>query len=471
MMKQFWAWLAHRSAKFAGIPLRDPALVALLGRQPTESGIDVTQESMLGVSAVWAAVRTISESIGSLPVGLFTVQDSKRVEAANHPVHRLISEEPNPDMGPMVFHELMQANALMHGSGYALIERDSSKNPIALWPLPPAQVTPDRDDAGRPFYHFSARFADEKDEDYPASEIVQVLGPSLDGLTGYSLVQLAAESLGLTIALDRYASSYFGRNASPGGMIEHPSDLSEQAKQRLRESWERMHRGPGNQHRVAVLDEGMKWVNTESKPNENQMIESRQHQVREVARWFNMPPHMLRDLVQATFSNIEHQALEYLVYTLRPWLVKWRQEYSRKLLRREERGAFVVDHDVRSMMKTDVQSKYNAYQVGRQVGWLSLNDILREENMPLLPAEIGDLHLMPQNMAVLETPDRNVKTVDVELLDKAVAFLGKMKDQAKNPVRAEDAKAVLCIALQGLTDEEVAGVLRLLKNAGIVGGD
>lgn len=401
-MQSFWKWLARRSAKYAGIPLRDPALVALFGDQPSEAGVDVTEMTALNCSAVWAAVNVISQTVASLPVLTYRLDgDTGRLYDYEHPVHRLMQDEPNPEMTPMQFFETLQAHALTWGNGYAEIEWDGSM-PVALWPITPDRVIPMReDDAARTLYYEVLDDNHSEPRRMKPGDVLHVPGLSFDGNKGYSVVRQARECLGLCLATERYGASFFGRGSMPGGVLKHPGELKEPAKKNLRESWSMLHQGPANAHRVAILDEGMTWEAVGLPPEDSQFLQTRLFQISEVARWFNIPPHLLRDLTHATFSNIEHQGLDFLIYTLRPWLVRWQQEIRRKLFALPERRTYRVDHKVSDILKADTVARYNAYKVGRDGGWLTLNDILRAEDMDTIDGVEGDQRLMPANMLVM----------------------------------------------------------------------
>jgi HK97 family phage portal protein len=466
-MQRAARWLIKRAAKYAGIPLRDPALVAMLGNVPTAAGMDIDEASAMNCSAVWQAINLLSSSVASLPVQVFDYESSGEDDdqsiATNHPVYRLLNRQPNPDMTPFTFHEIGTAHALSWGNGYSYIERvedTPDAPPVALWPMMPNQVTPARrPGTGDIYYEFRAIYEGEKDQEYKPWEVLHVPGLGFDGVKGYPVIQLARESLGLTLAAERYGASFFGRGSIPGGFISHPTDLKDTAKANLRESWEEMHRGPDNAHRVAILDEGMEFKPIGIPPEDAQFLQTRQFQVVEVARWFNVPPHMLRDLSQATFSNIEHQGIDFLVYSLRPWLLRWQQEYRRKLFSDSEQAKYYVDHDTHKLLMTDVATRYKAYRDGREGGWLTLNNINRKENLPRLPKEIGDVRLQPLNMTVAGSGN----PIDPNLIASTLDVIRNMK-----PVSKQLAKAILEASLAHAEDNLIRGLLDKLGSEGIL---
>lgn len=412
-----------RAAKYAGIPLRDPALVALLGNQPTAAGVDVDESSAMGISAFWQGVTLIASNVASMPVALHDGPD----EIPNDPLHQLLSVSPNDRMTPFVFFETVQGHAITWGNGYARIDReaDAPDAPIsALVPLPPNQTTPELDqETGEPIYRFQAHYPGEVDRILEPWEVVHIPGFGYDGLKGYPVVQLARESLGLGMAQERHGAAFFGRGCALGGILEVPDELemTDKARKNLRESFELLHRGPDNAHRVAILENGVKWIQTSIPPEDAQFLQSRQFQVVEVARWLNIPPHLLRDLTHATFSNIEHQGIDFLLYTLRPWLIRWAQELRRKLLPKKRRARCTFRHKTRSLLLTDITARYNAYNVGRNAGFLTINDINKEEGLPLLPPELGESRLIPANMRAVDGTGQDVLVGPANDHDRASA--------------------------------------------------
>jgi HK97 family phage portal protein len=392
--------IAKRAAKFAGIPLRDPALVALLGRTPASSGIDVDEAKALNFSAVWCAVNLISGTVASLPINVYKRSGKGFEEVLNHPIARLLQMAPNVEMTPFIFFETLQAHMLTYGNCYAKIERDTDGNIVNLWPVMPNQIEPNRTDDGKLCYEFHAHYEGEQDETIFPEDLLHVPGLGFDGIRGYGVIELARDSVGLGLACEEHGGRFFGNGSVPGGIIEHPTELGEQGIKNLRESWEQVHRGVDQSNRIAILEEGASYKTVGLSPEDSQFLQTRQFQVIEIARWFNIPPHMLRDLSNASFSNIEHQGIDFLTYTLRPWLIKWCQEINRKLFRPAERMAFSVSHNTHELLQTDGATRFQMYQTGRYSGIFTLNDILRRERMKPIDGPEGDVRLMPENMSV-----------------------------------------------------------------------
>ncbi len=455
-------WAVKRAAKYAGVPLRDPALVAMLGQMPATSGVDVTEYTAMNCSAVWAAVNIISSSTASLPKVL---KDGKFHIQEKHRVHRALNRSPNSDMIPFNFTETLQGHALTWGNGYAEIEREDDF--LALWPITPNRVTEQRADNGELVYLVQPDDGESgPSEVIPARDMLHISGLGFDGVRGYSVIQLARESIGLAIATERFGASYFGRGALPGGIISHPGDLSKKSRKNLRETWELLHRGPDNAHRVAILDEGMKWQQIGLPPEDSQFLQTRQFGVLEIARWFNVPPHMLRDLSAATFSNIENQGIDFLTYTLRPWLVKWAQECHRKLLTPEEQETYHVDHLVNELLRTDTDSRYRAYGSGLDHGHLTVNDVLRAERMPEIGA-VGDKRIVPANMDILGEPRRAMPVpLDPAAMDAAINLLKNL-----TPVTWDLAHEMLAAVQPGVSETFLDAMCAKLRSLHVIVGD
>ena len=212
---------------------------------------------------------------------------------------------------------------------------------------------------------------------------------------------MAKNAVGMTLATEEYGASFFANGANPGGVLEHPGILKDPSK--VRESWNQVYQGTNNSHKVAVLEEGMSYKTIGIPPNEAQFLETRKFQINEIARLYRIPPHMVGDLEKSSFSNIEQQSLEFVKYTLDPWVVRFEQAFQKALLLPDEKKNYFIKFNVDGLLRGDYQSRMNGYAIGRQNGWLSTNDIRRLEDMnPLSKEEGGDLYLVNGNMTKLE---------------------------------------------------------------------
>lgn len=264
---------------------------------------------------------------------------------------------------------------------------------MALYPLMPDKMTVERTEKGELFYLYS------KDGiSYPlrSDEVLHIPGLGFDGLVGYSPIAMAKNAIGMAIATEEYGAKFFANGANPGGVLEHPGVVKDPSK--IRESWNAVYQGSGNAHRVAVLEEGMKFQSIGIPPEQAQFLETRKFQLNEIARIFRIPPHMVGDLEKSSFSNIEQQSLEFVMYTLDPWVIRWEQAIQRALLSTDEKKKYFVKFNVNGLLRGDYQSRMQGYAVGRQNGWLSADDIRELEDMNKLPDGIGERYLVNGNM-------------------------------------------------------------------------
>jgi HK97 family phage portal protein len=389
---------ALRSFWVTGISARDPVLAKFFGPGPTISGESVSEFTALNVSAVWAAVQSIAGSIASLPLIHYKrLPTGGKTRFTESRLHRVLHDELNPEMSAMVGRETLQGHVLLWGNCYAEIQRNDLGQVVALWPIEPHRVTPRRRSPDGPIEY---RVLNESGGTVtiPADRMFHIPGLGFDGIEGHSVVSKARQTIGLAMATERFGSTFFGQGTWFGGALSHPRSLSQTARKNLETSLRERHESAAQAHKFVLLEEGMTWTNTTMPLDDAQFLQTRRFQIVEIARWFNMPPHKLRDLERATFSNIEQQSIEWVVDTLRPWLVRWEQEINRKLIAPLERRQQFAEHLVDALLRGDQATRFGAYAVGRQWGWLSANDVLELENRNPLSAAEGDTYLVPANM-------------------------------------------------------------------------
>ena len=373
----------------------------------SNSGKIVNERTAMQTTAVYSCVRILSEAIASLPVHLYRYTDTGKERVYNHPLYYLLHDEPNPEMTSFVFRETLMSHLLIWGNAYAQIIRDGGGRVLGLYPLLPDKVEVDRDGKGELYYVYN-RYSDENPNFgeygrvYLAPEdVLHIPGLGFDGLVGYSPIAMAKNAVGMTLACEEYGAGFFENGATPGGVLEHPGVLKDPAK--VRESWHAVYGGSKNAGKVAVLEEGMKYQQIGIPPEEAQFLETRKFQVDEIARLYRIPPHMVGDLDKSSFSNIEQQSLEFVKYTLDPWVIRWEQSLQKALLLPQEKREYFVKLNVDGLLRGDYQSRMTGYSVGRQNGWLSANDIREMEDMNPIPAEEGgDLYLVNGNLCKLE---------------------------------------------------------------------
>ena len=371
----------------------------------TTSGKAVTERSAMQMTAVYSCVRILAEAIAGLPVHLYRYTGAGGKEKAlDHPLYLLLHDEPNPEMSSFVFRETLMTHLLLWGNAYAQIIRNGRGEVIALYPLMPNKMTVDRDDTGQLYYKYyrSSDEAGGKNETVvlPPSDVLHIPGLGFDGLVGYSPIAMAKNAIGLAIATEEYGAKFFANGAAPSGVLEHPGTIKD--PQRVREAWQSQFGGSQNSGKIAVLEEGMKYTPISISPEQAQFLETRKFQINEIARIFRVPPHMVGDLEKSSFSNIEQQSLEFVKYTLDPWVIRWEQSIQRTLLTSEEKKTYFVKFNVEGLLRGDYQSRMNGYATARQNGWMSANDIRELENLDRIPTEEGgDLYLINGNMLPL----------------------------------------------------------------------
>ena len=371
------------------------------------SGKRVNERSSMQMTAVYSCVRILSEAVASLPLHFYEYgENGSKVKAINHPLYRILHDEPNPEMTSFVFRETLMTHLLLWGNAYAQVIRNGKGEVVALYPLMPDRMKVDRDEHGALYYEYQV-----SQDDAPTNkgssvkltpeEVMHIPGLGFDGLVGYSPIAMAKNAIGLAIAAEEYGSKFYANGAAPSGVLEHPGTLKDPSK--VRDSWSQTFGGSANSHKVAVLEEGMKYTPISISPNEAQFLETRKFQIDEIARIFRVPPHMVGDLEKSSFSNIEQQSLEFVKYTLDPWVSRWEQNMMRSLLSEEEKKKYFIKFNVDGLLRGDYQSRMNGYATARQNGWMSANDIRELENLDRIPAELGgDLYLINGNMTKLE---------------------------------------------------------------------
>lgn len=385
----------------------------LFGR--TSSGKTVNERTALQTTAVYACVRILSETIASLPLHVYRYTEGGKAKDTEHVLYTLLHDEPNPDMTSFVFRETLMSHLLIWGNAYSQILRDRSGQVIGLYPLLPDQMSVHRSEKGKLYYVYNRYEEDNPNFQEKGSivlsqeEVLHIPGLGFDGLIGYSPIALAKNAVGMTLACEEYGASFFGNGANPGGVLEHPGILKDPGK--VRDSWNAVYQGTRNAHKVAVLEEGMSYKQIGIPPEEAQFLETRKFQINEIARLFRIPPHMVGDLEKSSFSNIEQQSLEFVKYTLDPWVVRFEQALKKSLLLPEEKKTHFIKFNVDGLLRGDYQSRMNGYAIGRQNGWLSTNDIRElEELNPIPPEEGGDLYLINGNMTKLKDAGGFMKT-------------------------------------------------------------
>ena len=373
----------------------------------SSAGKNVNERSAMQMTAVYACVRILSEAIAGLPLHMYRYKDEGGKEKAiDHTLYHLLHDEPNPEMTSFVFRETLMTHLLLWGNAYAQIIRNGKGEVIALYPLMPNRMEVNRDSNGMLYYVYQKSSDDAPTMEGSSvilspSEVLHVPGLGFDGLVGYSPIAMAKNAIGLSMAAEEYGAKFYANGAAPSGVLEHPGVLKDPAK--VRDSWNAAFGGSSNSHKVAVLEEGLKYTPISISPNEAQFLETRKFQIDEIARIFRVPPHMVGDLEKSSFSNIEQQSLEFVKYTLDPWVVRWEQSLSRALLSETEKKSYFFKFNLEGLLRGDYQSRMQGYSIGIQNGFMCPNDVRELENLDLIPDELGgNKYMVNGNMVDLK---------------------------------------------------------------------
>lgn len=368
----------------------------------------VTEERALAYAAVWSCVRIIAETIATLGWHVVREQpDGTRLREMNTRMDRLLNASANREMTAFSWRMTALAHALLTGNHYSEIERDAGGRAIGLWPIDPAAVRIDRDAEGGLRYVVT----NSANTEYviTARNMVHIAGLGWDGVSGMSVVGMARQTIGMGLAMDKYGSSFYENGAHVGMALRHPGKLSEQARDNLSKSFKENYSGSAKAFKTLILEEGIEVDKLSMSMADAQFLESRKFQISEICRWFRVPPHKVADLDRATFSNIEHQSIEFVQDTILPWCRRIEQEIDYKLF---GEWATTTRLNIDTLLRGDIVSRYTAYEKGRAGGWLSANDVRRMENMA--PVENGDIYLQPMNFIEAGTKPPEPKPLEAK---------------------------------------------------------
>ena len=358
----------------------------------SRAGEYVDEDSAMAFSAVYRAVTLIAGTEACLPLHVYRSVGGDHRRQDGHPLELLLNRSPNDEQDAVILRETWVSQCLRYGRSFLEVERNGYGEPVALWQTIPPDVVPMRaHDARRTLYYRLGS------AEVPASKLVHLNAIGPDGICGWSPIRQARETIGLGLAAERYGATFFGNGGRPSGMYEVPHRLNDLDRKAMREQLGREHGTADAAGRIMILEGGAKYTPTSVPPEDAQFLLTRKFQISEIARWYGVAPHLLGDLDRATFSNIEQQGAEFLIYSLTYWLTRIRQCLDRRLLTPEERAAgFYLQHRTEALFRSDLSTRYAAYQVGRNGGWMSVNEIRSREDLPRIDG--GDAYLEPLNM-------------------------------------------------------------------------
>ena len=376
-------------------PVSQEDLAKYLRGEEVWTGVEVDRPAAMGITAVWACVRVLSETLASLPLFLYKRLEKGKEKAIEHPIYKLLHVRPNSEQTPFAFKETLMCHLVLQGNCYAQKIRNKGGGIAELWPLNPEKMKVTRNAAGLLDYEYK-----KNETSTPLhltrEQVFHVPGLGYDGIKGYSVLEIAKQSFGMSIASQRYGAEFFQNGAVPSGIIEHPHHLKDDAaKKRFKESWGDAHKDWGKKHSIGILEDGSTYKAISISPEHAQWLETRRFELNEVCRWFRMQPHLVGDLTRSTNNNIEHQGIEFVVYTMRPWLVRWEQCVALQLLNERDQGIYFAEFLVDALLRGDMRARAEAYRTFREIGVFSANDICELENRN--PVEGGDKRYVPMN--------------------------------------------------------------------------
>lgn len=370
-----------------------------------KSGVRVTEEIAANYSAVWACVRILSETIASLPLGVFKKTNDGRELLLAHPVYKLLHNEPNELMSSFVFRETLMAFVVLWGNGYAKINFLGSAVPSSLDILHPDSVTPFIASDGNLYYRVTHP---DREEILKAYEMLHIPGLGFDGIEGKAPLAVYKSSVGLGLATEQFGASFFGDGANSDIILSHPTKLSDGAKNNLGSSFDKNYRR--DKKKTIVLEEGTKMEKVTIPPEQAQFLQTRKFQITEIARIFRIPPHMIGDLERSTNNNIEHQGIEFVQHTVRPWVKRWEQEFNRKLFTDAEKWNTVTKFNLDALLRGDAEARSKIMTSQFNSGALSSNEIRISNG--LNPVDGGDKRYVNANLMPIGDDGLPIKTQD-----------------------------------------------------------
>lgn len=380
----------------------------------SSSGTLVTARSAMQMTAVYACVRILAEAVAGLPLHLYRYRDDGGKEKAyDNNLYKLLHDEPNPEMSSFTFRETLMAQLLLWGNAYAQIIRNGKGEVVGLYPLMSERMKVDRDDAGNIVYIYN-RYGDEPKKETGTVQldpyhVLHVPGLGYDGIVGYSPIAMVKNAIGMAISCEEYGASFYANGARPAGVLTTPNHIND--IERLKESWAANYSGARNAGKVPILEEGLRYEPISINPQEAQFLETRRFQIGEIARIYRVPPHMVGDLEKASYSSIEQQSMEFVRYTLDPWLCRWEQAMHRALFTEEQKSRYFFKFNVGGLLRGDYQSRMQGYAIARQNGWINADEIRELEDMDRLPdGQGGDLYLINGNMMQVKDAGAAYKT-------------------------------------------------------------
>ncbi len=352
----------------------------------------------LTFTAYFSGVMQISQTMASVSFPLLKREgDKKRRPWVEHPVFNILNRMANPWVNSFKWRETSQQQCINHGNSFSFIRRDNAGRPFQLYLLEPGKMKMEIKDSGEPVYIYTKKDRKEKRFDY--TEIFHFAGFGPDPYTGYSVIRLHRAAIGLGVQQQSFSNNFIANGVQTSGVATHPKTLSDTAKDHLDTTLNEKYAGVSNAGRILVFEEGMTFTAMSMSLIDAEFLAGRVFQIQEVARILNMPPHKLKDLLNATFSNIEHEQIGWITDTIRPWAERWESAVNTQLLTPIEQGKGFVEHDLRQLQRGDMKSTMEALRIGRFAGLLNADEAREQLGMnPIEDEEIGQRYWQPVNM-------------------------------------------------------------------------
>lgn len=377
-------------------------LSAMIGGRQTHAGINVSEENAISLSTIFNAITLLSETVAHLPLAPFIKEEGEietRKQFTSHPAYQLVHIAPNPFMSSFTWRKMMMNHVCRWGNTYNIIDRDGFGRPKELYPIHPSRATIKIDENHQMWY-----LVDGGKYVFEATNVLHVMGFTDDGLIGRSNVEIAKESIAQGMAVEKFGSQFFGKGINVSGFIKSQKLIGKdkEARDRLKESFAQKYGGQNGQFGVGILEDGAEWQQAETDPEKAQALEARKFNVEEVARWFNIPVPLLKQLDRATYNNVEQLDIQFTKYSISPWAVNFEQEYARKLLTEKEKkeGKVYFKHNMNALLRGDMASRGKFYESMTKTGAFSPNRILELEDEN--PYEGGDVHVVPSGYQTIE---------------------------------------------------------------------
>lgn len=364
------------------------------GYETQSAGVTINENSALKNSAYWRAVNLLSSQTASFPIGLYKrLPNGDTKEIRDHPAILLLIRKPNEIMTPFIWREAMQANVLTKGNAYSYITRSRQGTPLELRIMDPGSMVP-KSNGRKLVYEY------QTNETYNPYRILHVPGVSFDGVKGKSVLEAAAESIGVGLAMQKFSADFYKNGAKQTGVLMHPMGLSAETLQGLRKSFNKNMKDKDGG--TMILDEGMKYQPLSTAPVDQQLLQSKQFSIQDIARWFGVPVHLLMEESRSTFNNIAEQGISFVRFTLAQWVNRWEAELNAKLLTEKEKEDHYFKFNMDSLMRGSLKERMEAYRTGLDLGIYNIDECRRLEELNELPDGLGKKHLVQVNRVPIE---------------------------------------------------------------------